>query len=277
MKNYLRRVLFWIFRGVPIQKTYASVYQLQASERLKGKKVLITGGGRGLGYYMAKKLIADGAQVVIVGRKEDTLKEASKTLNGCPFIAFDIQKFDSFDYLISEADKLVGGGLNCLINNAGISLHEHSFEEVSLEGFDLQFNTNIKAPFFLTQAFFRYASKYSIKGLNVIFITSERGLYCDILPYGLTKASINSLTAGLARKYLLDGIRVNAIAPGVTASDMTRVNKNGDLYRERACGKRVLMPEEIAEVTSFVLSDESGCITGEVFPCNQGNHLRSDY
>lgn len=277
MKDYLKRTLYWIMRGIPTKKIYASVYQLNANNRLKGKKVLITGGGRGLGYYIAKKLIADGAKVVIVGRNEETLKEAAKTLDNCPYIPFDIQTFSKFDELISKADELIGGGLNCLINNAGISLHEQSFEDVSLTDFDRQFNTNIKAPYFLTQSFLKYASKHEIKDLNVVFVTSERGLYCDVLPYGLTKAAINSLTAGLARRYLLDGIRVNAIAPGVTASDMTRVDKTGDLYRERACGKRVLLPEEIAEVTSFVLSDESGCITGEVFPCNQGNHLRSDF
>ena len=277
MLDFIKRFIYWIFRGVPTKKIYASVYQLNSNERLKGKKVLITGGGRGLGYYMAKKLISDGAEVVIVGRTEETLKKASKSLNDCPYIPFDIQNFENFDQLVIKADELIGGGLNCIINNAGISLHEQSFEEVTLNDFDSQFNTNIKAPYFLTQSFIKYASKHGVKGLNVLFITSERGLYCDVLPYGLTKASINSLTAGLARKYVLDGIRVNAIAPGVTASDMTRVDKDGDLYRERACGQRVLLPEEIAEVTSFVLSDESGCITGEVFPCTQGNHLRSDY
>ena len=277
MLEFIKRTLYWILRGVPTKKIYASVYQLNTTDRLNGKKVLITGGGRGLGYYMAKKLVAEGASVVISGRDEETLKNASKSLGNIPYIVYDVQDFANNRNFIQNADMSLGGGINCLINNAGISLHEHSFEDVRIEDFDKQFNTNIKAPYFLTQEFIKYAKEQHYEGLNVIFITSERGLYCDTLPYGLTKASICSLTAGLARKYVLDNIRVNAIAPGVTASDMTRVDKNGDLYRERACGKRVLLPEEIAEVVSFVLSNESQCITGEIFPCNQGNHYRSDY
>lgn len=277
MKDVFIRILKWVFKGVPITKIYASVYQLSPSERLKKKKVLITGGGRGLGFYMAKKFIAEGALVVITGRNEDVLKKASLELNNCPYISFDVRRFDTYRNVIQRADELLGGGLNSLVNNAGISLHEHSFEDVTLENFDDQFDTNIKGPYFLSQTFIKYAKEKGVTGLNIIFITSERGMYCDVLPYGLTKATINSLTAGLSRYYVTKNIRVNAIAPGVTASDMTRFNKEGDLYREKSCGKRVFIPEEIAEVTAFVLSDESACITGQIVPCNHGNHLRSDY
>lgn len=275
--TYFKRALKWIVRGVPVNKVTVSVVQRAAVNRLAGKGVLITGGGRGLGFYMAKKLLSEGANVIITGRNEDTLRIASRDLGGCPYLRFDSNNFEEMDSFFEKAQERIKCDINCLINNAGISLHEHSYEDVTIEGFDAQFNTNIKSPYFLTQYFLKYANRRGISQLNVIFVSSERGLYGDTLPYGLTKSALNSLTRGLARKYVTKGVRVNAIAPGVTASDMTHVNKDGNLYREKSCGKRVLVPEEIAEVAAFLLSDESGCITGEIVPCNQGNHLRSDY
>lgn len=275
--TYIKRTLKWIVQGVPVNKVTVSVVQTTDVNRLTGKGVLITGGGRGIGFYMAKKLLSEGANVIITGRNEDTLRNASKELGGCPFLCFDSNNIEEMSTFFEKAQEIIQCDINCLINNAGISLHEHSYENVTIENFDAQFNTNIKSPYFLTQNFLKYANKMGITNLNVIFISSERGLYGDTLPYGLTKSALNSLTRGLARKYVKSGVRVNAIAPGVTASDMTHVDKGGNLYREQACGKRVLVPEEIAEVAAFLLSDQSGCITGEIVPCNQGNHLRSDY
>lgn len=105
-------------------------------------------------------------------------------------------------------------------------------------------------------------------------MVSERGLYGDDIPYGLTKVALISYTKGLAKKVVEDGIRVNAIAPGVVATEMTNYDPKGDLYREGAIGKRVLLAEEIAETVAFLLSDAANCISGEVIACNEGNHLR---
>ena len=248
---------------------------LAPNDRLKGKRIVITGGGRGLGFYIAQKCQEEGASILIIGRNEDTLRHASQLLNNCMYIVFNLQEISKFKELIEEAATKLGG-IDCLVNNAGISLHEKSLFDVSEESFDNQFSTNIKAPYFLSQEFIRYGLDKGNE-LNILFITSERGLYGDVLPYGLTKAAINSLTQGLARAFVNNNVRVNAIAPGVTASDMTGFDKNGNLYREQSCGKRVLLPEEIAESAVFLLSKESACISGEILPCNQGNHLRSDY
>lgn len=276
MKKYLKRLIIWLTSGIPTVKTYALVSQTDPSKKLLGKKIIVTGGGRGLGFYMAKKFIDEGANVLITGRDSITLAEASRKLNNCPYIQFDIQNLEKIQAFIEQADSIMGG-IDCLVNNAGISLHESSFGKVSIDGFDRQFNTNLKGPYFMSQAIIKYWEENNITNTNILFITSERGFYCDIIPYGLTKAAINSLTVGLARKYITKGIRVNAIAPGVTASDMTGFDKNGNLYRENSCGKRVFIPEEIAEAATFLLSDISNCITGEILPCNQGNHYRCDW
>lgn len=277
MKIRLKRFLKWLVKGVPVVKINASIFQLEASHRLLGKKIVLTGGGRGLGFYMAKKFIEEGASVLITGRNENILKAASLQLNNCPFLQFDVQCIDDIPTFIAKVDSLLGGNVDCLVNNAGISLHEPDFGSVTIDGFEKQFDTNLKGPYFLSQAFISYWERRQMTNVNILFITSERGLYCDVIPYGLTKAAINSFTVGLARKYVTKGVRVNAIAPGVTASDMTGFDKDGNLYRENSCGKRVFLPEEIAEAAVFLLSDASKCISGEILPCNQGNHYRCDW
>ena len=274
MKKYLKRLLKWFVSGIPVVHVTATISQISPSEKLKGKKIIVTGGGRGLGFYMAKKFIEEGAQVLITGRNEEVLKDASVKLNNCVYLSFDVQRVEEIPSFMAKADELLGGKVNCLVNNAGISLHERSFAHVTIDSFDRQFNTNLRAPYFLSQAFIAYCQENKIKQANILFITSERGLYQDVIPYGLTKAAINSLTAGLARAYVTQGIRVNAIAPGVTASDMTGFSKEGDLYREESCGHRVFLPEEVAESAAFLLSDAANCISGEILPCNQGNHYR---
>ena len=277
MKKALKRLFKWLLEGVPSYEITASISQISPSERLKGKKIIVTGGGRGLGFYMAQKFVEEGACVLISGRDLETLKVASSKMNGSPYLRFDMRNIEQIPFFLQEANRLLGGNIDCLVNNAGISLHESSFDAVSPEGFDNQFATNLRGPYFLSQAIIKYWEQNQIKNANILFITSERGFYCDVIPYGLTKAAINSLTVGLARKYVIKGIRVNAIAPGVTASDMTGFDKEGNLYRENSCGKRVFLPEEVAEAATFLLSDASICISGEILPCNQGNHYRCDW
>ena len=102
------------------------------------------------------------------------------------------------------------------------------------------------------------------------------GMYCSDIPYGLGKATLNDFVEGLARRYVKTGIRVNALAPGVLSNEALGVTDE-DIHRKYSCGQRFIMPEEIAEVASFLLSDAANCISGAVIPCNQGNHLRCDW
>jgi len=276
MKKYIERLVTYVLYGTPQVNVVASVSQLAPNERLKGKNIMVTGGGRGLGFYIAKKCVEEGAIVLITGRNEKLLGEASVKLGGCRYLKFDVGLAEDIPVLFHHAVEMLGGRIDCLVNNAGISLHEGSFREVTVEGFEKQFNINLKGAYFLAQAFADHLEKKESSDGNIVFITSERGLYGDDIPYGLTKVAVNSLTRGLSRHLLPGNIRVNAVAPGVTASAMTGYSREGNLYREDSCGKRVFLPEEIAEVVVFLLSDVSQCISGEVIACNQGNHLRCD-
>lgn len=273
---YIKRAFLYIIKGQPKKIIKANITCTSPSKRLLNKKVVITGGGRGLGYSIAKKCSEEGAEVIIVGRNESTLINASQELS-CHYLVYDVTDIDGISNFFDKCESIFGKGVDCLINNAGISLHEGNIFNVTSDTYDKQFLTNLKAPYFLSKEFItRYDNNKQTTG-SILFITSERGLYCDDMPYGLIKAAINSFTEGLGRRVIDKGIRVNAIAPGVTVSDMTGYKKDGNLYRSSACGNRVYLAEEVAEITVFLLSDVSGCINSHIIPCNRGNHLRCDW
>lgn len=273
VKKYIKRVGRYILRGVPNVNVTVNVNKIINGQLLAGKSILITGGSRGLGYSIAKRCIDEGARVLITGRSEESLKAAASQLgNNCSYIAFDVSKAEEIDNLMDRAINLIGK-FDCLVSNAGISLHENNILDVSIEDFDVQLNTNLKGGYFLAKAFIER------RDLNddstIIFISSERGHQCDDVPYGLTKAAINSLTRGLSRRFYQKKVRVNAIAPGVTASDMTGLKAEGNLFAEDQAAGRYFLPEEVAEVAVFLLSDASKCISGEIIACDAGQYINA--
>lgn len=268
--NKIRRVTKYIINGIPQYNIKADIHYLSPSKKLNGKKIIVTGGGKGLGAAMAAKFVSEGASVLISGRNEKILKEKAEQI-GCQYLTLDVQKTDSLDKFINDADRILGG-VDSLVNNAGISLHEPTFFDVTPETFDAQIATNLRGGFFLTQSFTKLLLHEKRKG-NVLFVSSETGETVDIRPYGFTKAAINSMVQGLACLFVKDGIRVNAVAPGITASDMTGIKADGNLFLECNATNRVYLPEEVAETACFLLSDVSGCISGQVIVCNNGRTI----
>ena len=269
-KQYIKRGFKYVLNGTPIQNITADISYLQPNGRLSGKKIIVTGGGKGLGAAMATKFVSEGALVLISGRNEETLKEKAEQI-GCQYLTLDVQKTDSLDKFIHDADRILGG-VDCLVNNAGISLHEPTFFDVTPDTFDAQIATNLRGGFFLTQSFTKLLLQEKRKG-NVLFVSSETGETVDIRPYGFTKAAINSMVQGLACLFVKNGIRVNAVAPGITASDMIGLKTDGNLFLECNATNRVYLPEEVAETACFLLSDASGCISGQVVVCNNGRTI----
>lgn len=270
MKNILRRILMFLLFGYP-KKTIANISYLYPNNQLVGKKIIITGGGRGLGFAMAKKFKAEGAEVLIAGRNEKQLKKSAEDI-GCIYLSIDVQNVESLNAFIEQADNLLGGA-NCLVNNAGISLHENGILEVSEEQYDAQFDTNLKGAYFLTQCFIEQCQRYKKQGIKkILFVSSETSITVDERPYGLTKAALNSLVQGLAYRFVKDGYRINAIAPGVTLSDMVGKKDANDLT---AGEWRYFLPEEVAEIASFLISDASNCLNGQILICNEGKTINA--
>ena len=270
LSNKIKHAISFLLHGEkpPI---IANISYLQAKESLKGKKIIITGGGRGIGYSMAKKFIDEGAEVLIAGRNKETLATSAHKL-GCQYLQLDVRNVGKFKDFIEDADKLLNG-INGLVNNAGISLHEEGFLTVNPNQYDDQINTNLRGPFFLTQCFIEHCKYNKISGTkNILFVSSETGSTVDERPYGITKAAINSLVQGLAYRYVSENFRINAVAPGVTISDMVGKIDDGTLGYG---AHRYFLPEEVAEVACFLMSDASNCLTGQILVCNEGKTINA--
>ena len=271
--NRIKHLVSFILHGER-QPIVANISYLEPSRRLHDKKVIITGGGRGLGFAMAKKFVSEGAKVLIAGRNEKNLKFSAQEI-GCLYLPLDVQDINSFETFLNQADCMLQG-MDCLVNNAGISLHENGFLDVSPEQFDSQFDTNLKGCFFLTQHFIHKTQGNSSQNKkNILFVSSETGMTVDERPYGLTKAAVNSLVQGLAYKYATSGYRINAVAPGVTLSDMIGKTEGDDLTCEYNLTNRFYLPEEVAEVACFLLCDASNCLNGQILVCNEGKTINA--
>ena len=272
---YLKRLHRYLRFGIPV--VTANITTLEGARQLEHKRGIITGGSKGIGFAIAKKCISEGAEVVITGRNPEDLAAARAQLGEkCRTLAWDVSEIGSHRDRLLECCRLLGDQpIDFLVNNAGVSFHEGTIRDVTPEGFEQQFRTNLEGPYFLTQAFIERQRETKKPDSSILFVSSERGLMGDDIPYGLTKAAVNSLVKGLARRLLDEHIRVNGVAPGVTVSNMVHAGDPDKLYRSKSVGKRFFLPEEVAEVACFLLSDRAGCITGEIVACDQGNYQRN--
>lgn len=272
--EYLKRGARFVLFGVPEYKTTVEIHVMESQNLLQGRNIIVTGGGRGIGYYVAKKSIDEGANVLITGRNEKTLKEAvGKLGEHAQYVVSDVSKVKEIDSFFDKAKECFHGNkIDSLVSNAGISLHEGNFHNVTEEDWDIQMDTNLKGNYFLVKKFVEYLEQQEDKKGNIVVITSERAKRPDDIPYGLTKVATSSFVQAIAHKVIAEGIRINGVGPGVTTSDMTGILRE-NIHAEWQVGKRYFVQEEIAEVVNFLLSDTSACISGEIITCNQGNHI----
>ena len=274
MKQAIKKTLY-AFKPSYVKVTIA---QIHSGQILKDKKVVITGGSRGIGRAIAEKFIAEGATVLITGRNSKNMDEASENIRSSRLLTkvYDADDINDIPTFMNDCFQLLGT-VDIFVSNAGISLHEGSILNVTPEGFDKTITTNLKSHFFIAKAFLERKVKKNEEGV-LLFISSKDGYVCNETPYGLTKAGINSLVGGLSTAYYRKGIRVNAIAPGVTITDMTAKyakKSNGNMHETNYAGRNFL-PEEVAEVACFMVSDAAKCINGQILFTDGGDHIKSN-
>ena len=251
-----------------------NIAQINYGGILKGKSVLITGGSSGIGLAIARKCLSEGAMVVITGRNEEKLIKASDQLNSplLKTLVWDVSVISQLEEKLQEANLLVGGEMDILINNAGILTNE-SFYTTTESGWDKVYNTNSKGLFFLTQSMSNSWIKNKVKG-KIINISSTGGFLGASYPYRMTKWDLVGLTNGLGSILSPHGIIVNGIAPGRTATDMLGINAKENVYDKHQPLKRFGLPEEIAELAVFLMSDAANYIVGQTIICDGGYTLK---
>ena len=244
-------------------------------DNLKSKIALVTGGSRGIGKAIAKRLASQGATVVInFAQNETAANQTIKEIDDSGGQAF-ASKFDvsDFDKAHQEIDKIIEkfGGLHILINNAGIT-QDTLLMRMKEEDWDSVISINLKGIFNCTKAVTRNMFKQREgRIVNLTSVVGEMG-NAGQTNYAASKAGIIGFTKACAREMAPRGITVNAISPGFIKTDITD-QLTEDLkkdYISRIPMNRFGTPEDIAGAVSFLVSDDATYITGEVFRINGG-------
>lgn len=238
--------------------------------RLKDKVAIITGGSRGIGFATAERFLEEGAIVIITASRPDSAKKGVDLLKerrpgaSVEGISPDLSSLDSvrsaFDDIVSRY-----GRIDILVNNAGVS-ESTPFTEYTEEAFDKVMDLNVKGVFNATKA----ASEFMIaRGSGVVLSTSSMvSIYGQPsgIAYPASKFAVNGLTVSLARELGPKGIRVNAVAPGITETDMMKAVPKEiiDPMIRQIPLRRLGQPEDIANAFVFLASDEASYITGVV-------------
>jgi len=235
------------------------------SKNLEGKVALITGGSRGIGAAIAKRLAADGANVAITYTKgadaaASVVKEIERA--GRKAIAIQADAADA-DAVTAAVEKTVTifGRLDILVNNAGTAVPKR-FEETTLEELDRLMDINVRGVFVATQA----ALKHMKSGGRIISIGSavgERALTPGLVPYSATKGAVKMFTQGLSREVASRGITVNNVQPGPIDTDTNPATGEWAVPQKAftALG-RYGHVDEVAALVAFVAGPESSYITG---------------
>src|SRR5882672_10499459 len=233
--------------------------------KLEGKIALVTGGSRGIGAAIAKRLAADGAKVAITYTKgADAAASVVKAIGSAGGKAIAIQA-DAADADAGKAavEKTVAtfGRLDVLVNNAGTAIPK-TFEETTLEEMDRVLNINIRGVFVATQA----ALKHMNEGGRIIMIGSsvgERVLVPGLVPYAATKGAVKIFTQALSREVGSRGITVNNVQPGPIETDLNPGAGEWSVPQKAATAlDRYGHVDEVAAMVAFVASPESSYITG---------------
>ncbi len=237
---------------------------------LKNKTAIITGGTRGIGFEIVKKFIENGANVAFFGSRKETVDKTLAKLNELYPNKEILGLYDDISdpQAVEKAfQKVVEkfGKLDILVNNAGISARD-SLLDYKVEDFEKIMNLNVKAVFVCSQA---AAKLMSEKRSGVILNTSSMvSLYGQPsgVGYPTSKFAVNGMTKSLARELGKYNIRVNAVAPGVTATDMVAAlpKEMIDRISSTISLGRVGQPEEVANAFLFLASDMASYITGTI-------------
>ncbi|MEB7924355.1 SDR family oxidoreductase [Atlantibacter hermannii] len=241
--------------------------------RFQQKVVVITGAGSGIGAGAAQRFAREGASVVLVGRTPEKLEKVAAQLPQGKHLVVPCD-VSSADEVQNLAQRVIDeyGRVDVLVNNAGVIV-QGRIHEISLNDWETLMATDLKGVFYCTHYFMPELLK--TKG-NVVNISSVSGLGGDwgMSVYNAAKGAVTNFTRALAMDYGADGVRVNAICPGFTFTELTEDMKQNEpllqKFYERIPLKRAGEPEDIADAIAFIASDDARYITGVNLPVDGG-------
>ena len=241
---------------------------------LKNKNIIVTGASGGIGNSIVEKLHESGANILATGTRFEKLEELKLKFNNIKILKFDISQHEKIEGFINDATEELGGSLDCIINNAGITKDNLTIR-MNLEEWTKVIDINLTSTFLMC--------KYSIKKMlknksgKIINITSVVGHTGNAgqANYTASKAGIVAMSKSLAIEYAKKNINVNCISPGFIKTDMT--DKINEEFKKVLVSKipsgDLGKGEDIAQCAVFLASEMSDYITGETIHVNGGMYM----
>ena len=241
---------------------------------LKENNIILTGATGGIGNSIIKKLYDAGANILATGTKNEKLKELKKKFENIKVLKFDISQTDNLENFIDDATKQLGGKLDCLVNNAGVT-QDNLAIRMNIDEWKKVIDINLTSTFLIS----KFAIKKMLKNKKgkIINITSVVGHTGNLgqTNYTASKAGIVAMSKSLAIEYAKKNINVNCISPGFIKTAMT--DKIDEKFKEIIISKipsaRLGEPEDVANAVIFLASSNSDYINGETLHVNGGMYM----
>ncbi|MDC0352267.1 3-oxoacyl-[acyl-carrier-protein] reductase [Candidatus Pelagibacter sp.] len=241
---------------------------------LEKKNIIVTGASGGIGNAIIKKLSEAGANILASGTRIEKLEELKKNFEGLKILKFDISQSDKIEEFIENATSELGGSLDVIVNNAGIT-QDNLAIRMTLDEWQKVININLTSTFLMS----KFAIKKMLKNKSgkIINITSVVGHTGNLgqANYTASKAGIVAMSKSLAIEYAKKNININCISPGFIQTAMT--DKIDDKFKEFIISKipsaRLGEPDDIANAVLFLSSDQSNYINGETLHVNGGMYM----
>ena len=245
--------------------------------KLRNDKILVFGGGSGIGKAVAKRLAYAGAKVLITGRSEEKLNLAAEEINSKDLFykVFDITDISGHNAIFEYAENILGG-LNGFVNSAGIcsDCFKRGYEpwDITEQEWDIISDIDFKAAFFLMRNEVDYMLKKNIRG-NILNFASNAACMDITGSYGASKEAVIKWTRAFGKRYGHNGIIINGIAPGATFTPMIACYAHDINQKyERHAIERFIRPDEIAELAFYLMSDYGEIICGHTVVADGGDN-----
>ena len=241
---------------------------------LKGKNIIVTGASGGIGNSIVDKLNQAGANILASGTRIEKLEELKLKFGNIKTFKFDISLTDKIEEFVENATKELGGTLDCIVNNAGVT-QDNLAIRMSLEEWQKVININLTSTFLMS----KFAIKKMLKNKSgrIVNITSVVGHTGNIgqANYTASKAGIIAMSKSLAIEYAKKNININCISPGFIKTAMT--DNIDNKFKENIISKipsaRLGDPDDIANAVLFLCSNQSSYINGETLHVNGGMYM----
>jgi len=241
---------------------------------LENKNIIITGASGGIGNSIVQKLYDNGANILASGTKLEKLEELKKKFQNIKILKFDISKNTEIEDFVENASSKLGGSLDCIVNNAGITKDNLAIR-MNLDEWNKVIEINLTSTFLLS----KFAIKKMMKNKSgkIVNITSVVGHTGNLgqANYTASKAGIVAMSKSLAIEYAKKNININCISPGFIKTAMTE--KIDEKFKEIIISKipsaRLGDPEDIANAVLFLASKQSDYINGETLHVNGGLYM----